>query len=266
MTNLKIGIPDIPFNATRITASNTTDDYANLYNLRGGKRSQYVKLSSAASSCSYTFDLGNNYTSRNSQVDYLAIGRADLLGANTVLVESSPDNATWTTRMNITSFTSTARYGPRSEDYINTITLTSAIRYWKITYSMSAGTNTFTHSKIGLGQLFNFSSDPNFKFYVEQAKNIYRYAKSGAAEFLRSTTPVYTFEFEWFGQSDSVIKDFSNKLVRYADKLPVWLYTSAEHQILDSQRLVYAYLTHYESVRDYAGFNTIRATFVESIG
>lgn len=268
MSNLKIAPASIPFEASRIIAGNTTDDIQNHYNWTCGPRYHLGKFAAAAASNSVTFDLGSGYTSKNSTCEFLAIARADLLACNTVLVESSPDNSAWTTRFNITSFTGTTRYGPRSHDYISTITATSQIRYWKVTYSMSAGTNTFVHSKTNIGSFINFTYDPDFNHIRVPASQAIWKSSAGTTHTVRTGEPVYRFKFEWPGQTSAIYQAFQNRIVRYADKAPVWLYTSAEHQILDNQQLVYAKLIPgtFEALEEKNGAYTIRAEFEELIG
>lgn len=264
-TNLQISTADIPFNSTRIIASNTTDDISNFYNLIGGERYTRCKLATAAASCSYTFDLGAGYGSKNGTVDHFILARADLLTCE-VIVASSPDNSAWTTRFSTVTVQNQTKYGPRLQDYIATTTLTSSIRYWRVTFSVSVGTSTYELSKINLGAFFNFSMDATVTPELVPAESRVWSSSSGAIETVRTGEPVYRFKCVWPNQIDSVVQSFSSKVVRYAEKCPVWLYTRAEHQILDNQRLVHARLTEYEVRRIKYNLNEITATFEEVIG
>lgn len=266
MTNLKICVPDIPFQSSRIIASNSTADIENQYNLIGGERFTFCKLAAAASSCTYTFDLGDTYTNKNASVEYLLISRADLLGCNTVTLERSPDNSAWTNVFNITTFTGTSRVGPRSNDYITTTTLTSAFRYWRLGFSMSAGTNTFSVSKINFGSFFNFSFDCDFKVNIVPPELPTLEYPSGAVRKIRDQEPRYRIELKWGNETDTVLKNFSNKVVRYHDICPVWLYTSAESQVLDGKTLIHCKLVEFETRRDFNNLNSVRAVFEEVIG
>jgi len=81
MTNLFLGLPDVPEKATRIDTNGSFGANTPIYNLIAGERYQIAKLSAATSDLTrINFDLGSVTRAAN----YVAIARADLLKAANV--------------------------------------------------------------------------------------------------------------------------------------------------------------------------------------
>lgn len=270
MTNLKIAYADIPYNAVTITPTIADDPLQPVYNLIAGERIWRYATVSTGTSLSIVFDLGFDYAEKQNTADYLIIARADLLintGVTAVALARSADGSSYTNEVNDASFASATLYGPRTDDYIATFTATSAYRYWKVTFT-SGGAINFWHSKLYFGRFLTFDNAPEYTIRREASPQSEWYAASGAMFQARTQEPRYEFDFTWKGLADSTALDFNDKVVRFKDKCPVFLYTSAVTKILDVQTVVHAKLTRHEISRNskITNYNQINATFTELIG
>jgi hypothetical protein len=272
MTSLLWCFPDIPFNARVVTPSASTDPDLNEYNLFSGQRSRYGQFLSTATTRNIVFDMGSDYASRQSAVNYLSLARADKLqaaGVTQVQLESSPDNSIWTSRINVTSFGSQTLFGPRLADFITTISATANIRYWKLTYTAGSAIN-FLHSKSYFGSYFDFGIEPNdFEPYVDIADSDPFITDSGARIEGRIEDQKYRYVFYYSGISDALVKQFENYLMstNYREG-GVMLYTASIHQILDNMRMLHGEIIDFESkksaVRD--DWNDLRIEVREMLG
>lgn len=270
MTNLKIAYPDIPYNAVTITPTITDDPLQPVYNLIAGERIWRYATGSTNTTLSIVFDLGFDFADKQNTAEYLIIGRADLLqntGVTGITLARSDDFSVWTTVYTDASFASATLYGPRTDDYIATFTATSSFRWWKMTYT-SGGAINFYHSKLYFGRFLTFDTAPQYKIKREASANSQWYASSGAMFPVRTQEPRYEFDFVWKGQTDTTATSFFDNVVRFKDKCPVFLYTSAVPKILDSQYIIHAKLQDHEIRRSsgITNYNEITATFTELIG
>lgn len=270
MTNLLIAPAD-----TALAAASITPEYDNAlgWNVRslfGGKRASEFKFSTDDTSSTIKLDLGSDYASKESQVEFLILGRADRLqdeGQTGIVLASSSDDSTYTDRITDASFASATLYGPRLQDYISTVTQTSAYRYWRLTYSASSAIS-YRHSACYFGSWLNLGKDPNFECEIEEGSGKPFETTSGTKYFQRAYEPTYKFRFTWQHISNDALANFYARVVFYKYKAPVYLYTSNNHIILDNQRLVHCELTE-ASWRPMAGkgnYNELTAEFKEVIG
>ena len=269
MSNCKISRADIPYFATTITPSSTVLDFCGVYNLASGQRWSHFAFDSNSTTRSIVFDLGPSYATKGGTIDHFILCRADLLkaaGVTSVTVASSPDNSVWTTRAEELSFASATLYGPRSEDYIKTVTETSAFRYWRITY-VSGSSIDFRHSKLFLGKFIDFDDSPDFGWkYLERDSKEF-VSSSGVKYFGRTEEQGQIFTITWTLQSDATIQNFYNKVLAYANSCPVVLYAPTETQILDGKVLVHAdILEVQEAPKIYSNFSNITVVFEELQG
>jgi hypothetical protein len=118
---LKISYAQTLENVLSITPSVAADTDNNCWNLIGGPRYHRFFYGSAATARNTVYDLGANYADKESTVDHMILAGADFLqddGTTDITLESSPDNATWTTRIGINGFASETLVGPRQKDYV----------------------------------------------------------------------------------------------------------------------------------------------------
>jgi hypothetical protein len=275
MPNLKISYADIGYNSARIlnqdviTAPTTyaLDSLSNGWDLVAGRR-YYRTLFAATSAAQYIiFDLGADYTTKQNTADHFIVARGDLMnlsaGFRDVSLQRSDDGNTWTDVAS-TSTGATAT-GPRLNDYIKTFTITTAYRYWRMVYT-DGTPQTFQHSKIYLGKFFTFDFDCSYSFEKIPLKDSIWYSSAGAQYFSRNDEPLYKFKFVWEFQTDATVKSFEDKIAKRMRECPVFLYTTAEHQILDNVGLLHARLTDYKVEKAWNNLNTIKATFEEELG
>lgn len=267
MTNLLIAYPDIPSEVATVTSGATMAELFSHWNLFSKHRYQHAKLNTAAATYTITFDLGPDYADLSNGLDFLYLARADILKANgvtQVVVQSSPDNSAWTTRLTEASFASATLYGPRSHDYIQVIAATSEFRYWRITYT--ATSCKFKHAAAWFGRLLDLGVDPEFEINLETPRdNVFR-TDSGAEHAHRSADPRYTFDLTWTGVSDANAALFEEKIEARSELQSVALYTAANHTILDGQRLVQCELVRAIVRYVQPNWNIIEAQFRELLG
>lgn len=266
-SSLKISYAQIPFNSVSITPSVAADTNNNEWNLVAGPRYQRFFYGSSATSSSTVYDIGTTYASKDSTVDHLLVARADFLqddGTTDIILASSPDNATWTDRITISSFGSATLVGPRANDYVATTTETAQIRYWRVTYSGSS--QVYRHSKCYFGKFFTFDYDPSYEIDFIPAKDSYWYASSGAAHFVRPGDPIYRITLTATAMSDTNVKSFEDNIARYAHRTPVFLYDVAVPQVLNNVSPIHAWLVDYSVEKVAYNYNQINAVYEEAIG
>lgn len=268
MTSLFICYPDIPYNAKTITASATENPLQPARNLTAGPRAHGYSLNAAGTTLTLDWDLGSDYATKQNTVNYVAIARADKLqaaGMTQLLIRSSPDNSVWTTRITDASFASATLYGPRADDYIQTITVTSAFRYWRADYTTAS--SKLPHSKLYFGTYFDWGRDPQYKIERAPASTEFFNSSSGSQRGERIDEPVYRFDFKWTGVTEAKIQSFCAYFGRsYFKENGVFLYTSADHQILDSQRLVHCRMINPTCRKIWNNYYEVNITFEEMRG
>jgi hypothetical protein len=275
MSNLKIAYADVGFNSARILTQNqittptiyTLDSLSNAWDLVAGHRYYRTFLSAVNSYAYYIFDLGADYAAKQNLVDHFIIARGDLadivLSGSVCNLHGSADGNSWDA-IDSVGYASVA--GPRSNDFIKTFTQVGPYRYYRAQWARVSGTSIYQHSKCYIGKFFNFAYDCDYKFSKVPLKKSAWYSSAGAQYFARNDEPLYKFDFTWQHVSDALVKSFEDSIVKYARDCPVFLYTSAQHQILDNKGLVHAHLTKYKAQKVHNDYNTITASFEEELG
>lgn len=268
MTNIYIAYPDIPFNSVVITPSATMHSFMDEMNLVCGERYQRAEFASGTTTRNYKFDLGTAYASKQATVDHLILARADLLqaaGVTRIQLASSSDDSAYTDRIDDSSFASATLYGPRSDDYISTLTATAQWRYWRLTYT-AGGSTVFPHSKAYFGARFAPVLDPDYAIdRICYGRSAWR-AASGAAHLARSDQPIYRVKLDWTGLTDEEVELFALRVGALRMRALFFLYTSTFHPPLDSKRLLHVRLVDYERSSRKNNYNDLTATFEEAIG
>jgi hypothetical protein len=268
MTSLLICYPDIPYNAVTITPSATTDTAQNEFNLTAGPRSNGFALASAGTTLTLDFDLGAGFATEQNTVNYVILARADKLQAGAMsqlLIRSSSNGSVWTTRITQSSFSSATLYGPRSDDYIQLITATSAFRYWRADYTTTS--SKLPHSKLYFGTYFDWGREPStYKISREASGDLLRMS-SGAQYGERIEEPRYFFEFTWYGITDAKIQSFQTAMAKsYYRANGVFLYTDSLHHVLDNQRLVHCRMLEPRARKIHNNYYEVTIAFEEMIG
>lgn len=243
-STLLLSAVDVPFNSLWLSPAAAADEDLNEYNLMAKNRYSMFQFNAAASTNSIRFDLGSSATKA---VDHLIVARADILktaGMTTLNLAGGSDGSTFgTTALNNTSFSSQTLYGPRSDDYVVEISTTTALRWWRLTYTNASGSQKFCHSAASFGTWFDFGCEVG-KYEIDRipARNGEFYADSGALLTNRVNEEIYRFKFTWNVVTVAKATNFMQNIARYAHRIPVFLYTTTagnRHELLDSQRLIH---------------------------
>lgn len=268
-TSLMISYADIGASSISVTATPAADlDYPE-YNLVLGPRYWRFRLASNASSVAVVYDLGT----RTRAVDHIVIARADVLqaaGCTQIVLASSPDGSSWTTRYTDGSFASATLLGPGPYDYYAAISATPAARYWRLTYT-APGATEFAHAKVYFGTLFDFGQEPDTYTPDRRPLTEDEYVSaSDAVSLLRTDESVYRFDFTWLNITDATAESFMSLIVRQAQRAPVFLITRSQHEVLDQRRVLHCQLLQ-DSVRvdqptTRKDRNRVQASFVEILG
>lgn len=136
-------------------------------------------------------------------------------------------------------------YGPNDRDYMQTFTASSSFRYWWTYYATTASTK-FPHSKVYFGNQINFSNDATVSHMLLNTTRAEWGAGAGAKYLARAERPIYEIEAEWQGLTDTEIATFLNNVAKNRHRDGFFLYTEAEHQQLDSQRIIHCLLRDFE--------------------
>jgi hypothetical protein len=262
-SNLLIGRPYVGLNATSITGSISADSSYPFTNAVIGSRAERVKFGSAATQPTITFDLGASLTSA---VDFLFIGRADLLkqkGANNIFIRSSSDNSAYTTRLGTTSALSTRTFsGPRSEDLIFTSAFNddtsgvsaSAFRYWRLQVGNSGSSKIWEFGKAIFGPWFDMGRDPSFVRPIYRDKETNGERRAGV-----------NLSLTWNGVTDAVRNNFISQIYKYRDVMPIVLYTTTYHDILNEHRTLFGRIKQAKFEYICVGYHKITVDFEELI-
>jgi hypothetical protein len=280
-TSLVISYPDIPFRCANIGASYSTSDTEPNYttdfhfiNTVSGNRSTYwyTTNSSDTHTIYYYFTSGTT-----AQPDHVIAARADLLPSNfTLNVQSSTDAVSWTTETSSATLSGETFYGAFivnstvTTDYIKEFTTSNNRRYWRIRFSKASGSNAeLAVSKLYLGNFFDFNAEPD-DYNIERipAREVIFRSDSGTEKKQSTGETYYRITLDWWGVTDDKVKDFYNKIVKYAAINPVFLYTRSVHELLDSQRLLHCRLTgcRTEQIQQKVDFNRVSCTFDQVLG
>ena len=253
-TNLFIANADIPLASSGApvlgTPAATGFPVANLF---GGNKTDIFKNTGVSGSSSIRIDLAAAKT-----FDFLYIGKADLLKKDVVTTvevfrNTSNTFGTATSVLTASSFGSATLYGPRSEDYIATVSETSAFQYWWVNYTSSA-TSYLPHAKLFFGKAFDMGRDPGEGATLKRVN-------PGVAQ----RDPYYQVELSWTGISYANTVLFYNTFVRPRRYNPVILFTKTYHGILNDHRVLFGRITDATMPPRVTDFNDISITFEEVI-
>lgn len=253
-TNLLIGYADIPNAAASLTLSRAASSIYPYENLFGGNRTDLFYLNAAASGDTLaTFDLGASVTKAT---NFIYISRANLLqqaGVGTITVKGGAANnyATATTVRTLSSFGSQTLYGPNSDEFIDSFTLSSAFRYWFINYN-SATSGQLPHAKLFFGTAFDPGRDPNAPATITRIK-------MGGAQI----RPSYSFELSWEGLSYAKAIEMYLKFYKTRRFAPLVIFTTSWHDILMGHRAIFCRLTDMSMPPRVTDFCDVSATFEE---
>lgn len=273
-TNLVIGWPEIPMAANAVDHSHTWGDSIRLNdynNARCGHRYQLATLNAAVNATvTVGYDLGSGNTKT---ADFIIIARADLLLADdvtSVVLKGSNDSPTWATTTTVRTVTlgSETLIGPADNDAVNDFTTSSAFRYWKVEYNVSAS-SALTHSKVYFGNWFDFGDTVQdiSAVKIEPGSDDFR-SSSGAIHSARGRSPFYRVTCQWRGVSDDKVRYFfANIAHNQHSRRGVFLYTRNNHEVLDGHKLIHCKLVS-ASCPDQldTDFNIIDAVFEELPG
>lgn len=262
---LLISIPDIPFTSINRKNLGTYNQFGDKWNAVNGERFLYAYQESTGDMV-YEFDCG---AGRRHASNHIIIARADRLktcGVSTISLDASSPSSSYVSQFTESSFNSAVLYGPQTQDYINYSFNSQQFRKWRFT--AAGASNPKILSKIYFGTSFDMGIDPVYS-YEKVFESLPEFeTESGAMEFARLADPFYRFTFTWEGVSDTKQKEFFNKIVRQKDTQKLFLFTTANHHILNGFRVLHAKLVEASSVNSgkVRNWNDIEATFEEIIG
>lgn len=157
-------------------------------------------------------------------------------------------------------------YGPDATDLLETFTETASSRFWWVDYDSNEVASTMQHSKTYLGKGFDIGVDPDFSFTrlpPDESETLY---DSGAEELFRTNEPRYRINLSWTRVTDERAQAFDEEIIRKGGAAAFFLYTIAQHQILDYQRLLHVRLVSASVKRIKANYNEVTAEFEELPG
>lgn len=223
-SSLLIAHPDIPFNATSVSATFGADTGFSINNIITGPRGEIFKAATDFNTNNFTFDLGSGNTA---SADYFIVARTDLLyrhgqGGTFIYLQGSTDNfSASTVTVSSRQLTATNGLGPRGEDRIETFATSTAYRYWRLKTEDGGLLVRGPFSKFYAGTLFDMGREPSFPRVLD------RNVRSA-----RNRDAAYMFEMRWEGVTDAKRNSFISKIGRYIDINPVFLYTSTYTDLL----------------------------------
>lgn len=166
-----------------------------------------------------------------------------------------------------TSFASATLYGPRSNDYVGTLTASTAYRWWSVEYYGTS--QKFCRSKESFGSWFDIGHDVStYEIDRIPAKEARWYADSGMEYQNRISEEIYRITMTWKHVTIANATAFMNQIARYAHRASFFLYTTAEHKLLDNQRVLHVRIVPGSIRREDALYNyqNITVQFEEVIG
>lgn len=270
MTNLLIAYPDIPRTAVALSSTHAFSEDQPLFNSFGPSRYTKARLASAATGAKQVgYDVGSGVTAT---ANYFILGRADLLKAGGITsVKLKGNNAAFdyasaTTVYQDLSFSSSTLYGPNSADYVATFATSTAYRYWFVSFDSGASSFDNVLSSIYFGMALDLGCDPDFAPRRIPHADPETLRMSGTRSLQRVGETQYRFQFSWPKVTNANLLAFEEKIARYGKRFSVFLFTTAQHQILDSQRIVQASLESHSFAKVKDNYNSLTAEFYEELG
>ena len=264
--SIAIGYPDIPFKSVLTASEPESGAFSALASIAAGQRHCY-SFGGDSGARAFLMDLGSNYAAKGGIADYLAIARADI-GDQTnpissVQVYYSDNGSSYT----LVSAPSVTLMGNRLEDFVTTFTSTTAHRYWMIVV-ITGGVSDVVISKLFLGQLLQFPEAPWVEFERIPARSATWTASSGAKWLAHTDAPIARITCRWEAVTDALIKSFEDNVSAIKHISPVFLITTANHDLLENARVIHCQLTGARAKRDgdIANRWTLEADFLEVLG
>lgn len=236
------------------------------------ERNQRVLVTSDVSGDEFTFalDLGSG---NSATVDHFIIQGIEGLTAQSIdtviLRGGNTDISSGFTDIVNVDLGAVSLIGPTGRDAIETFTETSAYRFFEIFIdsSVAAVARLYSLGRFFIGIGFDMGREPVFEFsrLPQFAENR---MSSGALARQRIGELKYKFRFTWEGITDAKVEQFYSDIVHGTNRNSLYLYTTANHQILNDEQLVHCKLA--SAVTDNASgipdFNTVIAEFEEIVG
>lgn len=263
MTNLLIGFPSIPLNATLSLVSGSADPSFQLSNIAIGDRGKIFRLNAAGNETEIKMDLGVGNTAT---VSYLYVARANLLKAQQatkLVLRSSPDDVTYTDVIGTNSGLQTRTFtGAESEDLmfasgfndqISGSLPSTARRYFRLRFGDSVVSNKWNFSTVYCGEFLDLIRDPVAPLEVERRRQ--------SANNRRAR---YQYSLIWQAITDAKAEEFVTKVWTNKDVAPVVLYDSS-NVLLYGKRTLHCHILDVERSRIKKNVNELKVKIEEVI-
>jgi hypothetical protein len=267
---LKISYPSIFTNGVEERILSGAEVYGtDITDVFNGERTSRPYLGPSGGTISIAVDLGLGSTATADHViishagAYTTVTTINLYNSNTSITSGygGLNSAA------ISGPSSVSKVGPRAEDYYQAINMSTPARFWNIELACSTAADVKA-GKIYLGNGLDLGREPAYQFErVPLAKADARNTGGGFERNI-STEYVYRFQFEWERITDANTQAFFDYVAEGATRDRFFLYTTANHHILNNERLVHCKLLEARSDNSSqrSNYNTITAEFEEIIG
>jgi len=158
----------------------------------------------------------------------------------------------------------------KGNDYIvEQFATKTAERHWQL-YYLGDTANRHVHSKVMLGEQFDFGANPDSFSYtkIPSARVAEFFSDVGDRNFARTNETVYSFSFIWRGISDAVTQEFKEKIAGERHRNPFILRTEGVFdEVIDSLIDIIVFMPEppeFEQVFD--DYNEIRIECLEVLG
>lgn len=258
-TNLLIGYPHIPWDATSITLLSGTSTVSgfDIEDMVSGSRGKLYEGVPHATS----FIFAPTFVGPAAEPDFYAVLRGNLLtlaGCTQITLKRATPSAT----VDVFPISATNLIGPRDEDLVrDEAAFTSAgnngaFTDWTLEFFSSASPPNweFRVSKIFLGSWFDFGREPSLPYEIRR-------------EILSMSNREsrYIIRFHWDGISETQKQNFISKILKFKDVSPIILYTKTNHDPLDGHQVLHAWIRDVIIEDTIPNRYKIIATFEEAI-
>ncbi len=267
---LKISYPSIFTNGVEERILYGTERFGTKWaDVFNGERASRAYLSTAGT-LTYAVDLGLGNTAT---ADHMILSHA---GTYTGFTDVGAFNSNTAINagygalnaITISSPSAVSKVGPRGEDYIAFGAMSTPARYYAVEFTSPPGALDVKMGKIYLGNGLDLGREPAYQFErVPLAKAVARNTGGGYDRNV-STEYVYRFQFEWERITDANTQAFFDHVAEGATRDRFFLYTTANHHILNNERLVHCKLkeARTDNSSQKSNYNTITAEFEEIVG
>lgn len=263
MSNIKLGYA-ANYHAYAATEGSTIADGGDVYSYSRGSRAVYTSRSSTGTGFTVAYDFGSG---NDKAFDTVFVARADMLQDTAVsqfALQRSSNGSSWTNQYGAWTFSTDTLACPTATDFIDTFTLSSAYRYWRINFSGTA--TNFKHSKHCFCTGFDFGDDPVAVIPSVSHESYSTEHASGDITFLRMRRPQRTYKITWRGITDAKVYSLDTEILMWPD-MPMFLYTTTDHEILGDFRVVQVKPRGKPVVKTLANdYNEITIDFIEQLG